>query len=144
MNQKQIDEIRSFNRFYTIIIGLLDRYILSNRFTLTEVRILFELYHKDEMTASDLISYLHVDKGYLSRILKQLEKKKLITKTRSRNDKRSSHLTLTQLGKSEFMILNQAANDQIIGILNQLSDDECTQLTNNMRAIKNILIKVQN
>ena len=143
MKQNQIDEIRSFNRFYTIIIGLLDKYLLNSSFTLPEVRILYELYHNEGMTSSDIISLLHVDKGYLSRMLKQFEKKKMITKVRSNNDKRSTHLKLTELGKKEFEVLNQASNDQVAEILKQLSNGERNQLIENMKSIKSILAKIE-
>ena len=75
MEQKYIDEFRSFNRLYTIIIGVLDKYFLDSHLTLKEGRILFELYHNEKIKANDITSSLHMDKGYLSRILKQLEKK---------------------------------------------------------------------
>ena len=143
MKQIHIDEIRVFNRFYTNIIGLLDKYILNSHFTLPEVRILFELFHNEKMTSRDIIFTLHIDKGYLSRILKRFEKKKLILKVRSNNDKRSTFVKLTQLGIKEFMILNEAANNQITEILKQLSLTKCDQLTSNMKSIKKILEEIK-
>ncbi len=143
MKQSYINEIREFNRFYTKIIGLLDKHILNSRFALPEVRVLYELYNNEKMTASDIISYLQIDKGYLSRILKQFEKKKLILKVRSKDDKRSTHIALSKFGKSEFEKLNQASNNQIAGIFNQLSDEECKQLIEKMNSIKAVLGKIK-
>lgn len=143
MRQKYINEIREFNRFYTRIIGLLDKYILNSHLTLPEVRVLYELYHNNKITASDIISYLQIDKGYLSRMLKQFEKRGIIQKVRSIDDKRSTYLTLSKYGKSEFEKLNQASNNQIADILSQLSDKECVELIEKLNSIKIILEKIK-
>ncbi|MGD8780931.1 MAG: MarR family winged helix-turn-helix transcriptional regulator [Ignavibacteria bacterium] len=143
MKQKQINEIREFNRFYTIIVGLLNKHLLNSRFTLPEARILFELYNNKDMTASNIITSLHLDKGYLSRILRQFEKEKIIVKVKSDNDKRHTYLRLTEQGEKEFQILNEASNKQITGILKQLSPEDCNQLTENMKSIKSILSKIK-
>lgn len=143
MKQKHINEIRAFNRFYTIIIGLLDRHILDSQFTLPEARVLFELNRNNNITASEIITSLHMDKGYLSRMLKQFEKKKMIFKVRSESDRRITHIRLTQSGKEQFEKLDKASNDQIAGLLKQLSSKECELLIKNMNSIESILNKVE-
>lgn len=141
MKEKHIMEIRSFNRFYTGIIGLLDKYILNSRYSLPEVRILFELYHHEILTASDIMTALNIDKGYLSRVLQYFEKKKLISKKRSVNDGRAAHLYLTAVGKKEFEILNDASSKQIQKILENLTEADCDRLLQYMTGIKLILSK---
>lgn len=143
MHQKDIDEMRAFNRFYTSLIGLLNTHILNSEYSLSEARILFELYHNSGMTASDIIALIHIDKGYLSRILKHFELKKLIVKKRSSADKRSVYLNLTSKGKKELEILSRASDVQITKILSQLTDDECEQLISNLREVKGALEKVK-
>ncbi|WP_431215832.1 hypothetical protein ACQ86N_14930 [Puia sp. P3] len=69
MQQKTISRIRAFNRYYTNIIGLLDRHILNSSYSLPEARILYELNHREGIQASGIIESLGIDKGYLSRIL---------------------------------------------------------------------------
>jgi DNA-binding MarR family transcriptional regulator len=142
MKANHIAEMRAFNRFYTGIIGVLDEYILSSQFTLPEVRVLYELYHHESMSASDIISLLHIDKGYLSRLLKLFEKKKLIRRKPSKEDARSSHVELTAAGKKEFEKLNEESDNRIAIILEQLTARECEDLLNHMKAVKNILGKV--
>lgn len=139
MDQKHIDDVRAFNRFYTDIIGLLDGYILDSRYTLPEARVLFELYHHEDITASDIISFLMIDKGYLSRILLQFEKKKLITKKRSAADGRAAHISLTAKGKKEFEVLNQASHDQVRELLEKLASKDRSSLLAHMSAITKIL-----
>jgi DNA-binding MarR family transcriptional regulator len=139
MTQQHIDEIRSFNRFYTGMIGLLNGYILNSNYTLPEVRILYELYYQENVTASMIITTLKMDKGYLSRILFQFEKKKMIAKIRSKQDKRSAIISLTAKGQKEFESLNLASNNQVKKILDSISKDDCDKLLYYMGQIRKIL-----
>ena len=141
--KEEISQIRSFNRFYTSIIGLLDRQYLDSEFSLTEARILYELYHAPEgLTAKALIELLDLDKGYLSRILLHFEKKKLLGKRRSAADGRSSYLRLTEKGKEAFLSLDLASRQQVMKMLTSLSDPDIARLVTSMNAIKEILAKV--
>src|SRR6185369_16698357 len=106
MKPQHVQELRAFNRFYTNIIGLLDRHILNSNYSLPEVRIMYELYHRSSLTASDIITLIDIDKGYLSRILKKFDKSRLITKINSPSDKRASVVQLSPKGKKEFETLN--------------------------------------
>lgn len=141
MKEKHIAELRAFNRFYTSFIGLLDQHILNSPYALPEVRILYELYHHENLTASDILVSLRMDKGYLSRILRQFEKQKLISKKRSGEDRRSTFLSLTNTGRIEFMALDDASNKQVRKMLEVLKDKECDKLVRSMSEIKTMLAK---
>src|ERR1043165_7847548 len=86
-----IAAVRRFNRFYTKHIGVLREGHLDSPFSLTEVRVLYELAHQDAPTASDLARELQIDPGYLSRMLRKFEQRDLIEKTRSESDGRQTH-----------------------------------------------------
>ncbi len=64
-------KIRSFNRFYTKILGLVDNKILKTDYSLLEARILFELFYHSTLSASDIVKELNIDPSYLSRIVKK-------------------------------------------------------------------------
>ncbi|MEQ1585395.1 MAG: MarR family transcriptional regulator [Cyclobacteriaceae bacterium] len=142
MTEGNITDVRSFNRFYTQIIGLLDKHILNSQYSLLEVRILYELYHREGTSASEIMLSLNIDKGNLSRVLRYFEKKKLLTKKRSINDGRSAYLHLTVAGKKEFEALNDASSRQIKEILKNLSTADCDRLIQYMAGIKIILSNV--
>ena len=141
MKFQLIKEVRAFNRFYTNIIGLLDRQILTSNYSLPEARILFELYHNVGFAASDIITVIDIDKGYLSRILKKFEKNKLINKVGSPKDKRAVILQLSAKGRREFEMLNQASDKQVEALFKNLSEKECEELVQKMLAIQNLLNK---
>lgn len=141
MEEKSIAVIQDFNRVYASLSGMLDQHIISSKYAVPEVRILFELYTHQSLTASEIINLVQMDKGYVSRILKQFEAKKLIKKKASTNDGRAFHVSLTKSGNSAFEKLNQASTKQITGILEKLSPAEISKLTGSMTAIKKLLAK---
>ena len=94
-----IHRMREFNRFYTHVLGLLDRNILDSGFSLTEARILFELQEAGHCIANDLSAKLGIDKSYVSRILAGFEKKGLVCREVSRDDGRSHTIALTDKGR---------------------------------------------
>lgn len=73
-------KIRSFNRFYTAHLDILSQHYLDSEYSLTEIRILYEISESKMITAQKITEILNLDKGYLSRILKRFLKENLIEK----------------------------------------------------------------
>ncbi|MFL0198509.1 GNAT family N-acetyltransferase [Clostridium sp. WILCCON 0269] len=130
-----ISEVRNFSRFYTNILGLLDQSILDSPYSLTEVRILFEINEIDKCTANTLIDKLGVDKGYLSRILNRLKSNELISKEKCSNDGRLNFLKLTVTGKQLLINLSKKSDIQIENLINHLKKDEKEKLVDSMKYI---------
>ena len=99
---RQIAAVRGFNRFYTRQIGVLDRGFLDSPFSLTEVRVLYELSARHRLTATDLGRDLGLDAGYLSRLLQGFRSRKLIKTAPSATDGRQSILELSAHGRRVF------------------------------------------
>lgn len=111
-----VKAVRAFNRFYTQRIGVLKRY-LDTDFTLTEVRVLYELAHRQGLTASDLVRELALDAGYVSRILRRFESQGWIARTPAPHDARQSFLELTEAGHATFAPLQQKSRDETAALL---------------------------
>ena len=87
-----ITEIRAFNRFYTGVIGLLDRHILDSGYSLTEARVLLEIGRTKNCTANRLAGALGIDRSYMSRIVVKFEKDGLVTRAANKNDLSLIHI----------------------------------------------------
>lgn len=99
--------VRGFNRFYTHQIGVLQEHLLQSDYSLTEIRVMYELSSRGDLTSADLCQMLSLDAGYLSRLVGGLEKKGLIQKVRSVTDARAVQLHLSDLGRSVLTPLEQ-------------------------------------
>lgn len=142
-DQELIDRIRSFNRFYTNIIGLLDQHFLDSPFSLTEGRVLYEICNTEECTAKKIRENIVIDEGYLSRILHSFAKRGLIRKTPSLKDGRLRIIVPTEKGKREFSNLNNNSNEMISQMIGKLSEEEREDLLNKMERIRELLTKEQ-
>jgi DNA-binding MarR family transcriptional regulator len=142
-NQEFIDRIRSFNRFYTNIIGLLDQHFLDSPFSLTEGCVLYEICNTEDCSAKKIRQKIVIDEGYLSRILDSFLKRGLIKKTPSSIDGRLRIIVPTEKGKREFAVLNENSNILISQLVEKLSEKEREELLNNMEGIRTLLEKAQ-
>ncbi|QHT66386.1 winged helix-turn-helix transcriptional regulator [Rhodocytophaga rosea] len=134
-----VQHIRAFNRFYTDLIGLLNKNLLNSNYSLVEVRILYEIHIRESCQASQIMTAIHIDKSYLSRLLKKMEKADLIKKSPSAQDARAHLLTLTQKGREVFLKLNQASDKQIEGLISALSPKKQQAIVGHMQSIMNLL-----
>lgn len=138
-DQEVIDQIRSFNRFYTDIIGLLDQHFLDSPFSLTEGRVLYEIQHTETCSAKKIREKIRIDEGYLSRILDTFRKKGLITKAPSPDDRRLHIIKLTEKGRKEFASLNDHSDKLISRIIEKLSEEEREELVSMTERIRHLL-----
>src|SRR5271165_1491815 len=125
---QSIAAVRRFNRFYTRQIGVLRKTYLDSAYSLGEMRVLYEIAHSDQPTASDIARTLDLDAGYLSRVLRNFEKRGLIARKASAEDARQSHLTLTARGRKTFAPAEQRSQSDVAAMLKQLKGDEQARL----------------
>jgi DNA-binding MarR family transcriptional regulator/GNAT superfamily N-acetyltransferase len=133
------DSIRRFNRFYTRKIGVLQRGLLDSPFSLTEVRVLYELAHRPRITATELGADLGLDAGYLSRMLARFGRLQLVGRERAAQDARRTHLRLTAKGRKTFAALNARSGAQVAGMIGHLPEPEQQRLAGVMRTVEHLL-----
>jgi DNA-binding MarR family transcriptional regulator len=131
--------VRSFNRFYTRQIGLLRKGYLESPFSLTEMRVLYELAHRDGPTAKELSQDLDLDPGYLSRMLLQFEKRGFLTRRPSEGDGRERHLSLTSKGRDAFDPYEVKSQQEVASMLVRLAPEDQARLIDAMKTIENLL-----
>ena len=137
--EERIAAVRRFSRFYTRQLGLLQESLVHTRFSLTEARVLYELAHRETMTASELASDLDLDHGYLSRILRRFGDEGLLKKVRAANDGRQSVISITAKGRKAFAPLNKNSHDQVAAMLERLQPAEQQRVTGAMASIEALL-----
>lgn len=137
--ENRIAAVRQFTRFYTRQIGLLNEHLYDSPFSLTEVRVLYELAHRASTTATELGRGLAIDAGYLSRILRGFERQGLIVKAASPSDARQVLLSISARGRKTFAPLNASSERQVAALLERLPVPEQERLVSSMRAVESIL-----
>jgi DNA-binding MarR family transcriptional regulator/N-acetylglutamate synthase-like GNAT family acetyltransferase len=136
---RRIQAVRGFNRFYTRQVGALDRGLLHSRFSLAEARVLYELAHRDQATASDLARELRLDAGYLSRILRGFRRLRLTTTRIAPGDRRRALLTLTREGRAAFEELDRRSDAEVGAMLRRLDRVRQERLVNAMATVERLL-----
>src|SRR6476660_5752037 len=137
-NQK-IDAVRGFNRFYTRQIGVLREGLLQSPFSLTEARVLYEIAHRPQPTATELCQELGLDAGYLSRILSKFEKSGLVSRSASRSDGRRILLKLSAKGRRTFATLDIRQRGEVASMLRPISPAGQSELVQAMQRIESLL-----
>ena len=118
-----INDLRIFNRFYTRQLGLLNERPYGGDFTLTEVRVLFELAHAPQLKPGDLATSLGLDPAYVSRILKRFETAGLVGRERDPHDGRGFLIRLTRAGQAAFAPLNAASVEGLSAMIGHLDEE---------------------
>jgi DNA-binding MarR family transcriptional regulator/GNAT superfamily N-acetyltransferase len=131
--------LRRFSRFYTRQLGLLDEGLLASGFSLTEVRVLYELAHRDGLSAADLGRELALDAGYLSRILRRFQARGLLERSAQPGDARRSTLALTAKGRKTFSPLEAASNTQAAALIAHLDAGAQAELRAAMASVERLL-----
>jgi DNA-binding MarR family transcriptional regulator/GNAT superfamily N-acetyltransferase len=135
---QQVSVLRTFNRFYTRKIGVLDG-MASSPFSLAEARVLYELAHREQPTATDIHKELGLDAGYLSRILRDFERRKFVTRQPSKTDERQRFLSLTAKGRRAFAPLDERSNHDVGAMLKKLSSNQRSQLLEAVQTVRRLL-----
>ena len=136
---QRVEAVRRFNRFYTKQIGVLHEKLLRSPFSLTEARVIYELAHHEQTTATELVNELGLDGGYVSRVLREFEKHGLLAKQPSETDARLSILQLTGKGRKAFATIDTRSRRQIETVLKGLSTAGQNRLVEAMNTIAGLL-----
>src|SRR4051812_28928763 len=136
--KSHVQAVRAFNRFYTQRIGVLRRY-LDTDFTLTEVRVLYELAHRPPLAARELVRDLELDAGYLSRILRRFEDRGWIAREPAPHDGRQQLLRLTEAGHATFGPLQQKSRDETTALLATVPRESRPRLIGALQTVHRLL-----
>jgi len=131
--------VRRFNRFYTRQIGVLRQKLLDTPYSLAEARVLYELAHREQPTATELGQVLQLDPGYLSRMLRGFEQNGLLRRQPAPEDARRSLLSLTAPGRKAVAQLESRSDAEAGTLLGALDATQQPQLLQAMATIEQLL-----
>ena len=136
---ERIAAVRGFNRFFTRHIGVLREGLLQSEFTLTELRILYELAHHGDQQPAALCRQLGLDRGYLSRIVGKFEAAGLVSKVDSATDGRAKLLRLTAHGRAVYEPLDRRSREEVGDMLSRFDETDQRRLLDAMDTIRSLL-----
>jgi len=131
--------VRAFNRFYTRKLGVLDQHLAKSPFSLSEARVLYELAHRDDLSAKEIGAELGLDAGYLSRMIQSFDEGGLITREPQASDRRQYRLALTARGREAFARLERSSQDEVAAMLAALTRGSGKRLVGAMATIERLL-----
>jgi DNA-binding MarR family transcriptional regulator/GNAT superfamily N-acetyltransferase len=134
-----VARVRRFNRFYTRRLRLLDAGHLGSPFSLSEVRVLYEIAHGDGASAGTIAALLDLDPGYLSRMLRSFRRRGLVAAVAAADDRRRRTLRLTAAGRRAFARLDAGASGQVHDMLQRLAGGDRERLVGAMAQIESLL-----
>jgi DNA-binding MarR family transcriptional regulator/GNAT superfamily N-acetyltransferase len=136
---ERVAAVRSFNRFFTRQIGVLREGLLHSEFTLTEMRVLYELAHHGDQPSAALCRGLGLDRGYLSRIIAKFDAAGMVAKVPSATDGRSKLLQLTAHGRAVYEPLDRRSREEVGEMLARMDDGDQLRMLDAMHTIRQLL-----
>jgi len=130
--------LRGFNRSYTQRIGVLSESYLGTGRALGPSRVLFEI-GPGGVGVAELRGRLGLDSGYLSRLLRQLERDDLVTVERDAIDGRQRVARLTSKGRREWRRLDDRSEKLARTLIEPLSARQQTDLAVALSRVEHLL-----
>jgi DNA-binding MarR family transcriptional regulator/GNAT superfamily N-acetyltransferase len=138
MDRDQMDRLRSFNRTVTQRIGALDDDFLDRGRPLGEARLLYEI-GRDGAEVRELRAKLDLDSGYVSRLLRSLERQGLVRAEAAPRDARVRQVTLTPKGRREVAELDRRSDAFAQSVLAPLSATQRARLIAAMAEVERLM-----
>jgi len=118
---------------------VLQEHLLQSQFSLTEVRVLYEIAHRENTSAKDLCLDLGLDRGYVSRMLQSFEERGWIKIATAPTDRRRQFLALTAKGHSVFDPLERRSSQEVGAMLARLSPTQRQKFLAAIRDVQSVL-----
>ena len=133
-----VETIRRFNRTVTRAIGIFSGSYLGRPRPLGASRLLYEM-GPDGAALRDLRDRLGLDSGYLSRLLRVLEREGLVRVLPAPRDARLRRAVPTERGRNELELLDRLSDDSASQLLDEIPPQKRTQLLEAMRTVERLL-----
>ena len=139
MDQAQVERVRSFNRSVGEAIGALDDHFLGRDRPMGEARLLWQV--GDGAEVRDIRHRLGLDPGYVSRLVRSLQRQGLVQLTVDSGDRRVRRIQPTEAGRAERAELDRRSDELAEALLDPLDADERTRLVAAMSEVERLMIR---
>jgi DNA-binding MarR family transcriptional regulator len=138
MDPALIDGIRTFNREVTRRLGVLGEDFLGRGRPYGEARLIFEIGTQGA-DVRQLRTRLGLDSGYLSRLLRSLERQGLVETRRASHDARVATATLTRKGCAELAEIDRSSDGFARTLLDALNERQRVRLVEAAADVRQLL-----
>lgn len=142
MSGTSIARVRSFNRTYASAIGAMDTQFLGRDRPMGEARLLWEI-GPSGAEVRELRQRLALDSGYVTRLLRSLERQGLVIRALSPSDARVRRVRLTATGQREREELDRRSDAFASSLLDPLSSTERDRLVAAMATVERLITRAQ-
>lgn len=133
-----VAQVRSFNRLVTERVGALNDHYLARDRSLGECRLLWEI-GTNGRDVRELRARLDLDSGYVSRLLRSLERAGLVEVVARDDDRRVRAARLTPAGHAEVAVLDRRSDDLARSFLEPLGEQGRGRLVEAMGEVERLL-----
>src|SRR5256885_15987352 len=134
-----VTQVRRFSRIVTQRVGALDDHFLARDRPLGEARLLWEI-GVEGCDVRALRARLDLDSGYLSRLLRSLERDGLVRVEPGEHDGRVRTARLTRAGLKERAELDRSSDGLAESLLEPLNDSQRDRLVTAMADVERLLM----
>jgi DNA-binding MarR family transcriptional regulator/GNAT superfamily N-acetyltransferase len=134
-----VQQVRAFNRAVAERIGTLDDHFLGRGRPYGESRLLWEI-GLDGAEVRELRTRLGLDSGYVSRVLRALERERLVKVVPSGRDRRVRRVRLTATGRRERAELDRRSDEVAWSLLEPLGSGQREALMRAMAEVERLLL----
>ncbi|USK32030.1 MarR family transcriptional regulator [Bacillus sp. F19] len=109
----------------------------------SRLELLNELYEEEEISQTDLQKKVNIDNAAVTRHLKQLEDKGMVTRRKNPADNRVTFVKLTEDGRMKMIAYKKEKQRFISNVLKDFSEEERSSLLKMLTRIQGNVEKIQ-
>lgn len=139
MTEEQVDQVRRFNRTVAERVGVLHDHYLGGARPYGQARLLWQIGDGDPHDVRGVRDRLGLDSGYVSRLLRALERDGLVAVEPHPHDRRVRTVRLTEAGRRERALLDGRSDALAASLLAPLNTRQRDRLTSAMAEVDRLL-----
>ncbi|WP_273851030.1 MarR family winged helix-turn-helix transcriptional regulator [Guptibacillus spartinae] len=109
----------------------------------SRLELLHKLFEVDEISQTALQKEVNIDSAAVTRHLKQLELKEMVTRRKKPDDNRFTFVKLTEEGREKIAAFRKEKEEFIGKVLKDFSEQEQTQLSTMLHRIQSNIEEIQ-